>query len=272
MTNLKNPPFQTVPLVGDRSSKPRQTGLTMMMDWGVGFERLRDHLDLVGPFVDLIKIVVGTSRLYETEKLIRKLEMIKSYDIAPFIGGQFTEYVYATQGQSAIPAFFAETKALGFEAVEVSDNCVPLDDDTRQTLIKMGVDAGLEVHGEVGSKVEQQNAADLIRQARTCLDAGCHVVLVEGAELAPNGKPDHALIRSLRNELGLEQVLFELTGPWIKGVNPGDVYQLKTFLVKEFGTNVNLANVMPDDVLETEALRVGLSVAGPEQIGAGAGA
>lgn len=270
MSALKNPPFSKVPLLGGRISKPRKTGLTMMMDWGVGFERLRDHLDLVGPYVDLIKIVVGTARLYEAENLVRKLEMIKSYDVAPFIGGQFTEYVYKTQGMSGIPDFFAEAKSLGFEAIEVSDNCVPLDDDTRRALIVAGVDAGLDVHGEVGSKVEQQNAADLIRQARICLDAGCHVVLVEGAELAPRGEPDRELIRTIKSELGLEKVLFELTGPWIKGVNPGDVYQLKTFLVQEFGTNVNLANVMPDDVLETEALRVGLSVAGPDLIGAGA--
>lgn len=260
---LNDPPFADIPLVGDRTAKPRTTGLTMMMDWGVGTERLKDHLDLVGPYVDLVKIVVGTARLYETEHLVRKLEMIKSYDAAPFIGGQFTEYVFATQGMDGIPAFYAEAKRLGFEAIEVSDNCVPMDDETRRALIVAGRDAGLEVHGEVGSKVSLQTADDLIGQARVCLDAGCHVVLIEGAELAPGGEPNRALIQAIKDQLALEHVLFELTGPWIKGINPGDVYQLKTFLVHEFGSNVNLANVMPDDVLETEALRVGLSVAGP---------
>jgi phosphosulfolactate synthase len=37
---------------------------------------------------------------------------------------------------------------------------------------------------------------------------------------------------------------------------------LKKFLIREFGPDVNIANVMPDDVLETEALRVGLGVVG----------
>ena len=58
-------------------------------------------------------------------------------------------------------------------------------------------------------------------------------------------------------------MLFELTGPWIEGVTLSGVYELKTFLMSEFGPQVNLANVMPDDVLETEALRCGLSVPGP---------
>jgi phosphosulfolactate synthase len=39
---------------------------------------------------------------------------------------------------------------------------------------------------------------------------------------------------------------------------------MKKFLVVEFGPGVNLANVQPQDILETEALRVGLGVVGPK--------
>ena len=38
---------------------------------------------------------------------------------------------------------------------------------------------------------------------------------------------------------------------------------MKKLLVSEFGPDVNIANVMPDDIIETEALRVGLGVVGP---------
>lgn len=258
-------PFASVPLPAERTGKPRTSGLTMMMDWGLGRNRVADHLDLVAPYVDLAKIVVGTARLYPRHYLVEKLALYKRYDVVPFLGGQFSEYVYATQGIEAMPGFFAEVKDLGFEAVEVSDNCVPLNDARRRELIRMAIDSGLEVHGEVGSKVVNQDAADLIRQAEVCLDAGCDVVLVEGAELVTaNGQPIPEMIDSLRQGLDLEKILFELTGPWIKGNALCDVYQLKKFLFAEFGPTINLANVMPDDVLETEALRVGLSVVGPE--------
>ena len=54
-------------------------------------------------------------------------------------------------------------------------------------------------------------------------------------------------------------------GPWIKGVTLSDVYQMKKFLIERFGPDANIANVMPDDVFETEALRCGLSVIGPKE-------
>lgn len=261
---LTEAPFALVPLPAERESKPRTTGITMMMDWGMGRNRVADHLDLVAPYVDLVKIVVGTARLYSRSYLVDKLELYKEYGVTPFLGGQFTEYVYATQGLSAIKPFFEEAKELGFDAVEISDNCVPLNDDQRRELIKIGIDCGLEVHGEVGSKVLHQTAEDLIAQAEVCFEAGCHIVLVEGAELVtPEGEPLIELISTLRHRLDLQRVLFELTGPWIKGNALCDVYQLKKLLISEFGSSVNLANVMPDDVLETEALRVGLSVVGP---------
>ena len=265
MDALPNQPFSMVPLPSERQRKPRGSGLTMMIDWGLPYQRVRDQLETVAPYIDLVKIAVGTARLYQEEQLVKKLALYKSHGVRPFLGGQFGEYVFATQGQRAMEPFYAEAKRVGFDAVEVSDNCVPLGEAEREHLIRKAIGSGLEVHGEVGSKLEQQSASTLIAQANLCLDAGCHVVLVEGAELVEGGRPKRELIRALREELDLSKVLLELTGPWIEGAGLAEVYRLKKFLIGEFGANVNLANVMPDDVLETEALRVGLSVIGPKR-------
>ena len=97
------------------------------------------------------------------------------------------------------------------------------------------------------------------------MDAGTEIVLVEAAELIVDGEPNPTIIKELRDGLDLTKVLFELTGPWIKGVTLSSIHELKRFLLTEFGPDVNLANVMPDDVLETEASRVGLSVVGPDR-------
>jgi len=259
-----NVPFAMVPLPAGRSAKPRKTGLTMMMDWGLPLGRAEDYMGLLAPYVDLVKIVVGTARLYPEDYLVKKLAMYKSHDVTPFLGGQFSEYVFATQGWKAMPGFFAEAKRLGFDALEVSDNCVPLNDDERAKMIRMAIAEGLEVHGEVGSKVVNQTPQDLIDQTEVCFDAGCHIVLVEGAELVTNGKVNEAMMAALKGGLDLEHTLLELTGPWIKGVTLNDVFELKKFLLTEFGPDVNLANVQPDDVMETEAQRCGLSVIGPK--------
>ncbi len=267
MTNSvpQSQPFSLVPSSSERSmDKPRRAGLTMMMDWGLPLGVQRDWLDLVAPFVDLAKFVAGTARLYEEDYLLQKIALYKSHNIHPFIGGQFLEYVFATQGLASAEPYFEEARRLGFEAIEVSDNCVPLDTQSRQALIRTAVDCGLEVHGEVGSKSEDTGAATLIAQANECFDAGADVVLVEGAELLNDGEPNRALLSELRDGLDVSKVIFELIGPWVPGTHNCDVYDLKKFLISEFGPDVNLANVMPHDIFETEALRVGLSVVGPE--------
>lgn len=260
-------PFAMVPLPAARSrSKPRKTGLTMMMDWGLPLGQQRDWLELQAPSVDLAKFVVGTARLYEEDYLKQKIDLYKSHEVHPFIGGQFIEYVYATQGLAASAPFFEEAKRLGFDAIEVSDNVVPLDSQTRRAIIKAAVDCGLEVHGEVGSKSDETSAAELIAQANECFEAGADIVLVEGAELLIDGEPNRRLLSELRDGLDTTKVIFELIGPWIAGTHHCDVYDLKKFLISEFGPDVNLANVMPEHIWETEALRVGLSVTGPGQL------
>lgn len=265
-------PFEMVPLPEERSTlKPRTTGLTMMVDFGVPVGKLEDLFVLVGPHVDLIKIAVGSARLYRETYLGQKIRLCEGYDVKPFIGGQFLEYVVATQGFEAAPAFYTEAKRMGFEAVEVSDNCVPLSANQRKTLISQGVDAGLEIHGEIGSKDIKQTAEVLIGQAHDCLDAGADVVLVEAAEMIIDGEVQEHLIAALEAKFPREKVIYELPGPWIKGVTLSDVYQMKKFLIERFGPDANIANVLPDDVFETEALRCGLSVIGPKEFAPGVG-
>ncbi|WEX12421.1 phosphosulfolactate synthase [Chelativorans sp. AA-79] len=256
--------FTMVPLPAGRSrTKPRRQGLTMMMDWGMPIESQASLLGLVAPHVDLAKIVVGTARLYEESYLRRKLATYRDHDIAPFIGGQFLEYVIRKQGVGGVDAFLDEACRLGFGAIEVSDNIVPISEENRRKIIKMALSRGLEVHAEVGSKHDASTAEALVAQATRDFDAGANVILVEGAELLRNRQPDQALIAGLKEGLDLSRVIFELSGPWIPGTHHTDVYALKVFLVKTFGPDVNLANILPDAVWETEALRMGLSAPGP---------
>ena len=261
-------PFPHVPLPAERSmTKPRRKGLTMMLDWGLPLGQQADWLELLAPVVDLAKLAVGTAKLYEEDYLRRKLDLYASHRVRPFLGGQFMEYVFATQGMDGVKPFCDEAIRLGVHAIEVSDNVVTLDDDERCAIIDAAVRSGLEVHGEVGSKSEDSGAETLVSQAKSCFDAGADVVLVEGAELLRDGVPNRALVDGLRAGLDTDRVIFELSGHWVPGTHHTDNYQLKVFLVRTFGPDVNLANVMPADVWETEALRCGLSIPGPMERG-----
>lgn len=109
----------------------------------------------------------------------------------------------------------------------------------------------------------QRNPELLVAQAEDCFEAGAALVLVEAAELVRRGKPNRRTLDLLLEKLGSEKVMIELPGPWIPEVRKCDVEALKKLLIEELGPDVNLANVAPEDLLDLEATRVGLGVAGP---------
>lgn len=259
-------PFADIELPAERSTdKPRARGLSMMADWGIPHGQQQDMLEMAGRYLDFAKIVTGTSRLYERSYLEKKLEIYREHRVRSFIGGQFFEYVLAHKGWAGIDSFFAEARALGFETIEISDNCIPLADDERRRAIEQAIAAGLQVMGEVGSKDVHNDPASLVGQAEVCFAAGAEFVLVEAAELVADGVIDRRFLDVLRDGLDLSRVMIELPGPWISGVTLAVVEDLKKLLIKELGPDVNIANLHAEDLIATEALRVGLGVVGPSR-------
>jgi len=267
MPGMPKRPFAMVPLPAGRSekhgAKPRHSGLTMIVDAGMPLGQQADLMALAADYVDLAKIKTGTARLYDERNLVRKLREYRRHRVQPFLGGQFHEYVFATQGQKALSRFYDEALRVGFEAIEISDNVVPLTPQQRKNQIRAASRAGLTVYGEVGSKETASNPRLLVSQAEDCFAAGAALVLVEAAELVFRGKPNRRTLDLLLRCLDLRKVMIELPGPWIPEVRACDVELLKKLLIEELGPDVNLANVSPGDLIDLETTRVGLGVAGP---------
>lgn len=259
-----HPPFGFVPVDSRRStSKPRTRGLSMVIDDGLPNAYAADVIRTAGDYIDLMKIKTGTGRLYPREVLVEKLELYKASRIRPFIGGQFHEYIFATQGEKALPRFYDEALTLGFDTIEISDNTVPLTDRQRFDQIAGATRAGLQVFGEVGSKETLSNPGLLVQQAKICFDAGAVLVLVEAAELVRDGQVHAQTLQVLREQLPADKIMIELPGPWIAEVRSCDIESMKKAVLREFGPDVNLANIDVRTIIDTEAARVGLGTAGP---------
>lgn len=257
-------PFGFVPIDARRSTaKPRTRGMSMVIDDGLPLVQASGMLEIAAPYIDLVKIKTGTSRLYPRELLQRKLAAYEAAQVRPFIGGQFHEYVFATLGEAALPRFYEEARALGFTTIEISDNTVPLTEAQRRAQIAAAVRSGLAVFGEVGSKETLSNPGLLVEQANVCLEAGAELVLVEAAELVEDGRVREDTLEVIRRQLPLERVMIELPGPWIAGVRSCDIEAMKKMLFAVFGPDVNLANIDASTIIDTEAQRVGLGTAGP---------
>ena len=263
MPGMPRRPFAMVPLPAARSEKPRRSGLTMIVDAGMPPGQQADLMALAADYVDLAKIKTGSARVYSEPVLRKKLQNYRRHRVRPFLGGQFHEYVFATQGGKALSRFYEEALRVGFEAIEISDNVVPLTSRERKRQIRAARAPGPIVYGEVGSKETASNPRLLLAQAEECFAAGAALVLVEAAELVVKGKPNRRTLDLLLGNLDLKKVMIELPGPWIPEVRACDVELLKKLLIEELGPDVNLANVSPEDLIDLETTRVGLGVAGP---------
>lgn len=251
--------FAFVPSPSSRSTeKPRLHGLTSLLDYGIGLARQRDLLEIAGHVIDMAKLATATARVYDEGRLRTKLAIYREFNVRSYMGGQFPEYIYATRGLDGVKRLFEEARRVGFDIVEVSDTCAPLSLEERRQMVEIGRNAGLLVACEVGQLVSVGDPDRLIQDAKASLAMGAEHVIVEGSELVERGGPCLALIRRIREELPMERVILELPGPGIGDATVGDVERMKQMLVREFGPDVNLANIPADEVIETETVRLGI--------------
>jgi len=247
--------FCSIPIPG-RQSKPRSRGLTMMIDWGLPLGLQKDCLDNYALYVDEAKIAAGIPRVMPAERLKEKLAAYNIHSIPCFPGGLFAELAIA---QGNYDKFLAEAQAAGFTAIEVSDNLLTLKPTDKAGYIRRAVnDFGLTVMGEVGRKEGTLSGDELISDVENCLAAGAAMVLLEAHELF-HGDIRQDVIEALVKRVSLEKLMFELPVVVLPDVTRDYKHSICAWLVRQFGTEVNLANVEWDEIYITEIIRRGMA-------------
>lgn len=240
--------------LGGRYEKPRDTGLTMVIDTGLGLLETQDVLELTSLYIDFVKLGFGTSMLYPESILRRKITLLKECQIHVYPGGTFLEVAIL---QKRWREFMNRSYELGFTAIEVSDGTITYERSLRKQLIRYARSLGFLVLSEVGKKengvhlpIEQQY--DMINQD---LEAGAFKVIIEGRE---SGKgvgiyeEDGALrtreIEKLYMKLGhIDSIIWE-----------APLKSQQQEFISMFGNNVNMGNIHPRDIIALESLRCGL--------------
>ncbi len=241
-----------------RSAKPRDQGLTMVVDWGLGSGAQSDLIETAAPFFDFAKVAVGISRLLTNDVLTAKIRRYLDRGIEPFPGGQYLEYA-EVQGKADL--YLPAVVSAGYRWVEVSDNLAVVTHEWKLRMIRQAVNVhGLMVLGEVGQKEGLNVGIPMADDVKACLGAGARIVLLEAAELVSDEAGVVRQVEQAVKAAGLENVMFELPGPWIEGVNPHDIHRMRRSLIDRYGPEVNLGNVLPDDLMTLEAYRRELGV------------
>lgn len=247
--------FGSIP-VPERQAKPRTRGTTMMIDWGMGLARQRDTLESAGPYVDVAKVAATIPRVMPRDVLVRKVALYREHGVVPSIGGLFVELTWK---QRTYARLLDEARELGFGAVEVSDNLLDFPPAEKAAAIRQCVDAGLAAYGEVGRKEGALDDARFLADVDTCLQAGASAVFLEAHELFGHGEVRSALIAQIARRFPAERIVYELPVTILPGVHREYKHRITAWLVRELGTEVNLANVEWDELYVTEIVRRGMA-------------
>ena len=244
--------------IARRPGKPRKSGLTFIFDFNFGPVLQRDFLEYAGDFVDLAKFPVGTVGFLRKGLIETKIDQYREFDVEPFFGGQFLEYALFHRGLDAADWFLDQTRQMGFNVVEISDNCLDLPLDKKISLIRKAQgDFGFVVLAEVGKKTGSTAIGSMVDSVAESLASGATKVLVEAMELydAVSARPKEALVNALRKNFDMKDLVIEMPGPWTPNMTTNRILDIQHVFVDTFGAEVNLANVAPERVVQLEARR-----------------
>jgi phosphosulfolactate synthase len=241
--------------VDERSTKPRTTGVTMLIDKCQGPHATADLLAMTGDFIDHWKLSFGTSALMDEDLLRDKIAMVRERDILIYPGGTLTEYAIM---HGVCRDYVRRACDLGFTGIEVSDGTIHLSPAIRRDVIHFALDLGMIVVSEVGKKDprEQPSAEALAEQALADFESGAAWVIVEAREsgrgigvYGEDGKVHEQDVNVIAAALNgyVERLIWE-----------APLKNQQEYFILRFGPDVCLGNIQPRDVLGLEALRAGL--------------
>jgi phosphosulfolactate synthase len=235
--------------IPDRIKKPRNSGITMVMDKGLSIPEAQNMMSVGHPHIDIVKLGFGTS--FVTPNLREKIEVYKSYDIPVYFGGTLFE---AFLIRNQFNDYISVCKVYGITYMEVSDGSINIPHAE-----KCGYIEKLAKHGLVLSEVGSKDAAHIIppykwiELMRAELNAGSTYVIAEAREAGNvgiyrgSGEVREGLVQEILTQIPGEKILWEA---------PQKAQQL--YFIELLGCNVNLGNIAPTEVIPLETMRIGL--------------
>jgi phosphosulfolactate synthase len=239
----------TLSRVPERTQKPRVYGYTMAMDKGLSLREVEDFISVAGEYVDVVKLGWATS--FVTPNLQEKIKAYHDANIPVYFGGTlFEAFVIRDQ-------FDDYRKILdkyGMSFAEVSDGSIEMEHGKKCEYINK-LSEQVTVLSEVGSK----DAAKImppykwIELMQAELDAGAWKVIGEAREggnvglFRSSGEVRSGLVEEILTKIPFEKIIWEAPQK-----------EQQVWFIKLLGSNVNVGNIAPNEVIPLETIRLGL--------------
>jgi len=233
----------------ERSLKPRESGITMVMDKGLSLKEAEDFIANNSTYTDIVKLGFGTS--FATPKLLEKIKLYQSADIPVYFGGTlFEAYVIRNQFED----YLRLLDKTDITYAEVSDGSIEMHHDTKCEYIRK-LATRATVLSEVGSKDAEKIIPpyEWIEQMESEISAGVWKVIAEARESGTvgifrgTGEVRSGLVAEIIRKIPLDKILWE-----------APLKSQQVWFIKLYGANVNLGNIAPNELIALETLRLGL--------------
>jgi phosphosulfolactate synthase len=240
------PGFLSLP---DRAAKPRITGFTHVLDKGLSLVELHSLIEVAGASIDYLKLGWGTA--YVSNGVKAKVAMCHAAGINVCLGGTLFE-IAVHQGR--LREYVDWLHRLGLKHVEVSNGALDLAPARKRALIR-SLSGEFRVIAEVGSKDSSHAVvpSEWVEEMLGDLEAGASLLIAEARESGtvglyrPDGQVREGLVEAITQAVPAGRILFEAPRK-----------EQQAWFIRRIGSNVNLGNIQPHDVLPLETLRLGL--------------
>ena len=231
------------------------TGITMMLDKGLGPRMVEDFLKIAGEHLDFVKFGWGIISLCDKDIIQEKIMIYRDHGIEAHPGGTLSEIAYI---QGKFEEYLHEAEKLGFKYLEISDGSIDLTREEKTKIIEDTIDHGFNVISEVGKKDPRKDKLisleERVESVKNDLKAGAEKVLIEAREGGQNigvydekGNVKEDEVDYLIEHLPVEKLIWEA---------PQKNQQV--YFILKIGPNANLGNIPPEDVISLESMRRGL--------------
>jgi phosphosulfolactate synthase len=238
-----------LPFLPERPSKPRNSGLTMVMDKGLSIREAEDFMSVGSEYTDYVKLGFGTSLI--TPGFEKKISIYKKAGTVPYFGGTLFEAFVIRNMFSAYIDFLDKNE---ITLVEVSDGSYDIEHGRKLEYISRLAERGTVI-SEVGSKKKDviYSPEEWVDMMKSELKAGSVKVIAEARESGTtgiyneDGSVNNKIISAISDHVKLENVIWE-----------APLKSQQAWFIKTFGANVNLGNIAPNEIIPLESLRLGL--------------
>lgn len=232
-----------------RPDKPRKKGITAIHDVFLTVGQLEDILVDYSEFLDISKFGVGTA--YITRKLDKKIKLFHEYGVKPYFGGTLFEKYYVN---NKVDEYLKFLDKHNITILEVSTGTIDISLENRIELVER-LSKNFTVLTEVGSKDADtiMSPSEWIYEINSLMEAGAKYVITEGRNSGtagiyrPSGEMRTGLIEDILRSCDVDSIIFEAPTP-----------KAQMHFINRVGSNVNLGNVNPMDLLLLESQRLGL--------------